>query len=253
MYIRYNRIMQVICKGIPIDYSEKGDGPTLLMVHGWGDSQQTWQALSQILSENFRCIMLDLPNFGNSGHSKQVATLETMSEALAEFAYKLKLHDYIFLGHSMGGQLGIYAVGSGLLRPKKLVILAGAGIRGEQPLRNTVFKVAAKIAKPLVSQRLKSKIYRRVGSDYKPDLSSEQKLVIQSVLTKDVQIEAAMIGLPTLLVYGSLDTATPPRYGQMLHKIIEGSQYRQLEGADHWLHQTHPNDVAKLVQGFAGA
>ncbi|MBP9852457.1 MAG: hypothetical protein QG629_57 [Patescibacteria group bacterium] len=245
--------MQVLCKGIPIDYSEQGKGPTLLFVHGWGDSKKTWQALIEILAKDYRCIALDLPNFGASGRSASIVSLESMSGAIAEFLLKLRIDTYTYVGHSMGGQIGLFAVGSGALRPEKLVIIAGAGIRGERTVRNMVLKVAAKAAKPLVSKKLKTKLYKRIGSDYDPNLSLEQKAVIKSVLSHDVQIEAAMISVPTLLLYGEQDTATPPRFGYILHRIIGGSQYDQIAEADHWLHQTHAAIVAERIRGFISA
>jgi len=56
--------------------------------------------------------------------------------------------------------------------------------------------------------------------------------------------------LPTLLVYGELDTQTPARYGTLLHSAIKNSQLQVVPGADHFLHFGQPERVLQIVEDF---
>ncbi len=242
--------MQCIIQNAPIDYIDEGQGPTLLFVHGWGDQKMTWRPLIDVLKLNYRCIALDLPNFGASARNAECTTLDDFAACIAMFVEKLELDDYSYVGHSMGGQIGIYAVGQRKLAPHALILVAAAGIRADKNMRRKVLKAGSTVVRKMLPLRLKQRIYRSIGSDYDPTLSIEHKAIINSVLSRDIQPEAARITIPTLLLYDSEDTSTPPRYGRLFSEIINGSQYVELSGYDHFVHQKAAPIVAVAMKKF---
>ena len=54
-----NRTMQHSIAGNP-------DGPTLVFIHGWPDDASLWRAQVEALAPDFRCVLLTLPNFGQT-------------------------------------------------------------------------------------------------------------------------------------------------------------------------------------------
>lgn len=54
-----NRIMEHSIAGNP-------DGPTLVFIHGWPDDASLWRAQVEALAPGFRCVLLTLPNFGQT-------------------------------------------------------------------------------------------------------------------------------------------------------------------------------------------
>jgi pimeloyl-ACP methyl ester carboxylesterase len=242
--------MQIIVAGQVVDYSDEGKGPVLLMVHGWRDQKTTWQPLIKALKTDFRCVAIDLPNFGASSDNESVVDLAGFANALAQFVEKISLKDYILVGHSMGGQIGIYAVGQGILHPKKLILIASAGVRDDSASKRKVLKAGAVVFRRFIPTAAKKKLYQAIGSDYDPSLKPTHKAIIDAVLSADVQHEAALIQAPTLLVYGSKDTSTPPKHGQVFHKLIMGSRYTEILGGDHWIHQKAATEIAEAMKAF---
>ena len=54
--------------GARIHYRELGSGDqTVVLVHGFGASLESWRGVHQALARRFRVIALDLPGFGLSG------------------------------------------------------------------------------------------------------------------------------------------------------------------------------------------
>ncbi|EMR02111.1 Haloalkane dehalogenase [Cesiribacter andamanensis AMV16] len=53
--------------GLPLAYTDVGQGPPLLFIHGLGSYLPAWQKNIAFLSPHFRCLALDLPGFGKSG------------------------------------------------------------------------------------------------------------------------------------------------------------------------------------------
>lgn len=242
--------MQCIIQNAPIDYIDEGQGPTLLFVHGWGDQKMTWRPLIDVLKLNYRCIALDLPNFGASARNAECTTLDDFAACIAAFVDKLELHDYCYVGHSMGAQIGIYAVGKKIIQPEQVILIGAAGIRNDRAKRRRVFKIGAKIVGKLVPVRAKNKFYQAIGSDYSPSLNPTHKAIIDAVLSHDVQAEAAAITIPTLLIYGAEDTETPPRYGKLFATLIPASTYVGLPTYDHFVHQKAADVVAVTLKKF---
>jgi pimeloyl-ACP methyl ester carboxylesterase len=52
--------------GVRIHYQEKGDGPALVLLHGWVLSTYTWKDVFDLLAEHFHVIAVDLKGFGFS-------------------------------------------------------------------------------------------------------------------------------------------------------------------------------------------
>lgn len=42
----------------------RSDAPTLVFIHGWPDNESLWRRQAAALAEDYRCVLLTLPNFG---------------------------------------------------------------------------------------------------------------------------------------------------------------------------------------------
>lgn len=250
--------MTVIVGGLSVNYQMTGKGPVVVLLHGWGDRLETFEQLTGRLSKQYMVVALDLPGFGRSETPHKVFDLAAYAEVVADFLAKLDItHVYAFVGHSNGGAIAIRGLSSGILRAERLVLLASAGVRSTYQGRKKALRLAAKTLKlptrllPKSAQtRLKKRAYQAVGSDL--FVAENLQETFKKVVSEDVVFESAMIAQPTLLIYGSLDRATPPEYGQRFAHQIEQSELKTIEGADHFLHQTHADEVGGLVSDFLG-
>ncbi|GAC1386356.1 MAG: alpha/beta hydrolase [Candidatus Saccharimonadales bacterium] len=249
--------MQVVVESLLINYSDQGHGPVVVLLHGWGDRLETYASMQARLVSHWRVIALDLPGFGRSQAPPTGWDLDDYARLLHEFLAKLDVavvHGVI--GHSNGGALAIRALSLKLLITDKLVLLAASGVRDQNNARRTMVKLVAKTGKyatfwlPLsVRQRLQRRLYGSVGSDMfvAPALQETFKRTVR----QDVQADARAISIPTLLIYGDQDRATPlAQIGQRLHDLIANSRLEIVQGADHFVHQAEPERVNQLVEEF---
>jgi pimeloyl-ACP methyl ester carboxylesterase len=242
--------MQVIINNKAVAYEKVGTGPALLMVHGWGDSKKTYRQLITELAPTFTCYSIDLPNFGDSEQNDQTTTIYDYAVFLKQFTDKLAIHEYGTIGHSMGGQILIYAIAEGLLDPERSIYIGAAGVRTEQATRKKALKFAAAIGKNLLSKKTKNKIYSAIGSDYSHDLSPLHKKIIRNVLEFDVQASAKKNQKPSLFIYGSQDVHTPPNFGEIFATNMQNAALDIIDGADHWVHQAQAPVVAHKIKEF---
>jgi pimeloyl-ACP methyl ester carboxylesterase len=72
----------------------------------------------------------------------------------------------------------------------------------------------------------------------------------KKVTSEDLLIDSAMLGVPTLLIYGSEDKATPPLYGRLYHESIDDSTLQIVEGAGHYVFVDKPAQTLALIKDF---
>ncbi len=81
-----------------------GNGPTLVLLHGWGTSSAVWKNLIPLLATRFQVIAIDLPGFGQSEWDSNIDSLALLSEAILAILPE----NSIFLGWSLGGLIAQY-------------------------------------------------------------------------------------------------------------------------------------------------
>lgn len=88
-----------------LHYSVCGEGPTLVLVHGFLESITMWNDYLPKLSQRFKVITIDLPGHGKSSIDKD-ETIASMAEKLKSLLDKESVSDYVLVGHSMGSYVG---------------------------------------------------------------------------------------------------------------------------------------------------
>jgi pimeloyl-ACP methyl ester carboxylesterase len=248
--------MNVIVDDLDIRYELKGHGRLLLLLHGWGDDHQTYIGLMSALENKYQLAAFDLPGFGGSEPPKQPWNLDNYAELTAHFIEKLGLNPiYAIIGHSNGGALAIRALATGVLKANKLVLLASAGIRNSQPAKRVATKSVAKVGKATTfwlpearRQQLRQKLYGSVGSDMLAVPALEE--TFKRTVKQDVQADASLLKLTTLIINADHDPAIPLKDGERFHELINNSRLEVVPSPSHFIHQTNTKDVVSLIEDF---
>ncbi|HZM64174.1 MAG TPA: alpha/beta hydrolase [Candidatus Saccharimonadales bacterium] len=251
--------MQVVVDSLLTQYTLEGKGKVVLILHGWGDNSAGWRQFASTLAKKQQVIVVDLPGFGGTEAPKTAWGLADYAQFVRHFLEKIdKRQVHALVGHSNGGAIAIRGLASGVLQSTKLVLLAAAGIRGEYKGRVKAMRVFTKIGKALssplptsVKQKLRRKVYSRVGSDML--VAEHLQETFKKIVTDDVREDTAKLTVPTLLMYGEADEQTPPLFGEAYHQLITGSTLELLPGAGHFVHVDRPAEVTKAVQEFIDA
>jgi pimeloyl-ACP methyl ester carboxylesterase len=94
----------------PIFYKIDGQkGPVVVLIHGLGASTYCWRKVIPNLAKHYRVITFDLWGFGHSSKQLQKPiTLDREVAVIHELLDHLKVRRYHVIGHSMGGQIGLW-------------------------------------------------------------------------------------------------------------------------------------------------
>jgi pimeloyl-ACP methyl ester carboxylesterase len=86
-----------------IYYNDKGEGKTIVLLHGFTESMAIWDKFVRSLSKEFRVITIDLPGHGKSGNIAKVHTMELLADVVYQVLKACRVTKCLMVGHSMGG------------------------------------------------------------------------------------------------------------------------------------------------------
>jgi len=88
--------------GHRLAYRDQGQGPAMVLVHGWGVSGELFREQLRELSARFRVVVPDLPGHGASDAIPQQGGFTGMADAIAQLIRKLQLEPVCLVGWSLG-------------------------------------------------------------------------------------------------------------------------------------------------------
>lgn len=92
-------------------YYEGGEGPTLVLLHGFAATKEVWFKQMELLTPHFHVIVPDLPGWGESTRVDGASyNIDAQVARLQDFMEALHLPKVVLVGHSMGGAIaGVFA------------------------------------------------------------------------------------------------------------------------------------------------
>src|SRR4051794_20689017 len=93
--------------GVQTYVVDAGDGPPMLLIHGYGDTADGWRRVVPRLMESHRVIALDVPPFGRSTRVADDKLLSFYSDFFPAFLDAMELERTTVVGHSLGGAVAL--------------------------------------------------------------------------------------------------------------------------------------------------
>ncbi len=209
----------------------------LVWGHGWGQSAAALAPLAETLKPFASSSLIDFPGFGKSPNPPDTWGTAEYADVVAEWIGTLPAARLVWIGHSFGGRVGLQLAARHPQLVSGMVLIASAGLprRRSFPeklrfhLRKTAFKTARRFVREgphldRLRQRFGSSDYRSAGA---------LRPVLTRVVSEDLTQVAKAVRCPTLLMYGTADTETPPEIGQRLKALIPHSELTVLNGFGH--------------------
>lgn len=90
-----------------IAYKISGNGPVIVLLHGFMETKSIWEDFTGKLTDSFKIVAIDLPGHGASESVADVHTMKLMSDVVKEVFTAEDIVDAIIVGHSMGGYVAL--------------------------------------------------------------------------------------------------------------------------------------------------
>jgi pimeloyl-ACP methyl ester carboxylesterase len=189
-----------------------GNGPTVLLVHGWEGSAGDMVPLAgALVRSGYRTVLFDLPAHGRSG-GKQTSLIEWIAAIHAVADLSGDIHAVI--GHSFGGAAVTLALAEKLVARGAVLVAPATG-----ESRHYVDRFASFVGlAPELADGMIRRIEARVG---------------RPVETLDARRAAAGLRIPALIIHDPRDREVPWQHGQGIAAAWTGSRVLLREGAGH--------------------
>lgn len=249
-----------------------GDGPPLVLLHGWALHSGLWQPIVGELSHRYRVHLVDLPGHG---HSAPVApyTLDGIV-ALLHAHFAPCAQPLFVLGWSFGGQVALRWARAHPDDIERLVLLCTSPCfvqRAHWPqamdaptltrfgdelalnYRATLLRFLSLQVKDSERGRaslalLRSRLFER-GEPSGDILQQGLRLLAQS----DLRSEVPAINRPALVMAGDRDMLTPLGASEWLAQTLPSSRLEIFRGAGHAPFLSHPEPMLAALNGFLSA
>lgn len=235
------------------------DGTIVLMLHGWAAHRGLLSPLGQRLATlGYRVHMIDLPGFGDSAIPSEPWSVHDYTKYVLAYLDAQQLNQVTLFGHSFGGRLGLLLGSQHADRITKMVLSNAAGIREPQPwshmmrlrtyklIRDTLYQIGLRS----LADHLRTAYNHRYGSSDFQNTSGVMRQTFINVVSEDLQHYAPRVRIPTLLIWGEQDDATPLWQGQLLEKLIPDAGLVTYPQAGHYAYLDHLAEVTRVIDYF---
>lgn len=250
--------MRVTIDNIETNYFALGEAQdtAVVMLHGWASNIELFRPSAEALSVKYYVLAPDLPGAGETPEPPDVWTVDNYTDFVIKFIAHFGVKRVILLGHSFGGRVIIKMANRKDLpfAIEKIVLVDAAGIRpeksGEQKMKEGVLKFGKKLLS--ASPKLLDKMQNMVGSaDYRA-ASPLMRRILVNVVNEDLTPLLPGVTPSTLLIWGTLDTATPLADAEKMEALMPDAGLARIEGAGHFAFIENPGLYLAILKSFLG-
>jgi pimeloyl-ACP methyl ester carboxylesterase len=264
--------------GVRLHYREDGDPskPTVLLVHGFGDSFLSWARWIEILSPDFHVLTIDLPGHGlTRAPAGYQPSADAFAEVVDAFAQKLALPPFAIVGNSMGGGVAWQVAVRYPRRVNALVLVDAAGWPAstlkKPPLAFQLLQTPVGVFwlkhfdnNALTGQALKADVVRKelitpqfVDRWQEVHRAPGHRDILMSIRpgehSRATEAVLSKIAVPTLVLHGEKDVIIEPESGRKFAAAIPGAKLILFPDAGHLPQVDIPDRSAQDVAAFLKA
>ncbi len=248
-------------KGDDLDVNviDEGKGKCILILHGWGAYGEVYRLIINLLKPYFRVIAPDMPGFGKTTEPSSAYDNQDYVDFVKAFVKKMDIQSLSIIGHSHGGRTAINLASQAYdFELRDLVLIDSAGILPKKTLKKMIKIKTYKISKAVLALKPVKKLFpdalekakKRFGS---ADYASASEIMRQS-LVKNVNTDLSgvlcKIKVPTLLIWGENDTATPLSDAKIMEKSISDCGLVTIKNGSHFSFADNFPLTASVLKSF---
>jgi len=243
-----------------------GAGPDIVVLHSLLSDSHAFDPVLPALSAQHRVTLINLPGFHGSQPCLLAlidAYVAVIEDGFEEFGIA---KDAILIGNGFGGTL---ALAFALAHPERIskLLLCDAAAAFPDEGKKQFEVMAAKVAEGGLGSIAEIAAKRVFSPGYlaaHPEAVEERKKVLLEIdpkafqhackILQEADLEPMLhrLAVPTLIVCGEFDQATPPALNKAIADKVAGAKYVELPGCGHCPPLEQPEKFIAAIKGFVG-
>ncbi len=258
---------------LKLHVEEYGEGPPVLLLHGFGTSSVSFSRIIPPLSRKFHIYAIDLKGFGQSpkpcDHRYSVYDQALLVDRLLQEKH---LDHLIVIGHSYGGGVALSLALLDPARISKMVLIDSASYAQQLPklIRWLQIPIAGPLAFYLlptayeVRDAYRYAFYddRKIPDDIVGKVTENLRMphakavyldASRQLVPEDIRCVSGYyrrIRIPTLIIWGAEDIVIRPEKAYRLHRDLPNSRLVLIPRCGHIPHEECPGKVLELLEKF---
>jgi pimeloyl-ACP methyl ester carboxylesterase len=260
--------MRVQANGASFFVEESGAGtpaapaaPTLVFLHHFGGSSQSWCEVTARLASTCRCLAPDLRGFGDSQATEHGYSVGESADDVLALLQVLEVRDFVLVGHSMGGKIALEVAAR---QPKYLraVVLLAPSPPTPEPMEDAVrARLASTWAQrdavretidKITARPLPPQVLARAIQDGARSSRPAWMAWLESGSREDISPRMSRVQVPATVVAGACDEAMTPQVleREVVARVMK-SRLIVVPESGHLVPLEAPQFVADLVRQTA--
>jgi pimeloyl-ACP methyl ester carboxylesterase len=246
-----------------LSFRSRGDGETIVFLHGLLGSSKSWAFQFERLSRNYRVVAWDAPGFGQS--EMVPASIDAYAETLREFVANVGQPNVSLVGHSMGGTVATRLAATFPELVSRLVLScshAGYGDPETAPMsakfesRKREFDeighaaYGVNRARDLLPQSVPACVFdhaAEIASEINPEGLRRATRMLQCADNRPLLPKLKM---PILVLTGEMDTDVQPILKADLLRLAPITRHVEMPGLGHAPYFEAPDYFNSLIEDF---
>jgi pimeloyl-[acyl-carrier protein] methyl ester esterase len=248
-----------------------GQGPDVVLLHGWGMHSGVWEDLVEALLDRYRVTILDLPGHGRSRGVRRGPTLADLSAAAVAAVAPPRA---TWIGWSLGGLVAQWLAINAPERVERLALVGSTSCFTQRPgwphgmnpivlrgfaealrqnhratlQRFIALEVQGSARAATQLRQLKALLFQYGAPD---ETALENGLAILE--STDLRAELPRIACPTLLLLGQRDLLAPAAAGKTMRESLPDARLHVFPHAGHAPFLSHLPEFLTELRAFLDA
>lgn len=261
-------MIPAIAKKIPIDcsrhspcidlaYVDRGAGETLILIHGLDGGGWSWRRQIEELSKAYRVIAMDLRGHGQSGYrGGETISIRAFADDVIALLRTLGIEQGHFCGHCLGGMINLEIFIRAPSLMQSLVLADTTAFFPPPQILGEFLSRFDHLDMPAWARFMAPRLLGRGASaalmeEVVEAISVTSRAVYRQSLIAAFQADyrwlLPLIDIPTLILVGEKDQATPWGYARYLQSMIRSSSLQVVPNAAHLTHRENPQEFNRLL------
>lgn len=258
-------------EGLRLSYDDLGDGPAVILIHGFPLNRQMWLPQAKaVTGAGFRLITPDLRGFGESEPGAGVCSMDTFADDLIALMDRLQMEKAVVGGMSMGGYVLLNLLDrypERITAPCFIVTRSGADDEAGKAKRKTMADDVRTFGARIAADIFAKLLFAEESIGKKPELVAQVSAWMQAenpvgmagglLAMRDRRDYTPMLGrltMPSLVIGATEDRAMPRENFDILVSQLPHAVSCMISGAGHMVNMEKADEfnacLLKFLQGL---
>jgi sigma-B regulation protein RsbQ len=249
-----------------------GRGTPMIFAHGYGCDQSMWRYITPHFCDDHQIVLFDHVGMGRSDLTAydpvKYDGLQAYAQDLLEICAALDLRDVVFVGHSVGGMIGVLAAIEEPWRFAKLVLIGPSpryvdegdyvGGFSREALQGLLDALeadyqgtsAAQLAPIIMGNPDRPELTRELAASFCRTNAEVAKRFARVTFFSDNRADLPKVKTQSLIVQCAYDAIAPLQVGQYVHEHIPNSKLVMMRATGHCPNLSAPDETIAAIKSF---